>query len=207
MALASCRPVEFLDYTSQMRALRADFESAVKSFLANYSAFVDNSRIRLNGLFNESDYPSASEIRTRFAFAVRVLPMPDARDFRIELADGQADAIRAEIEASTKAALNSAMRDAWQRIADNVGRMVERLTAFKPGEKGTRAEGIFRDSLVENVRELVALLPTFNLTDDAALAAVAARMESELCQHSAEELREVRGAPHRHCGVGEGNPS
>lgn len=180
----------YMAYSSELREHRIAFESAVETFLAGYPDFVADAEGRLNGLFNLADYPAANEIRTRFAFAVRMLPMPVADDFRVAIGDGQAATIRAEIEQATREALDGAMRDAWNRVVDTVGRMVERLNAYKPGADGTRAEGIFRDSLVENVRELVALLPSFNLTDDAFLTATVARLEAELCQHTAADLRE-----------------
>jgi hypothetical protein len=71
--------------------------------------------------------------------------------------------------------------------------MAEKLKAFKPAQGGDRAEGIFRDSLVENVRELVAVLPSLNITGDPTLAAVAARMEA-LCRDDADELRDNAAA-------------
>ena len=52
----------YLAYSETMRGLRSDFELAVELFLASYPSFVDDARQRLNGMFNESDYPSASEI-------------------------------------------------------------------------------------------------------------------------------------------------
>ena len=52
----------YLAYTETMRGLRADFESAVETFLANYPSFVDDAKRELNGLFDPADYPSASEI-------------------------------------------------------------------------------------------------------------------------------------------------
>ena len=84
------------------------------------------------------------------------------------------------------------MRDAWERVTTVLAKMIERLNEYTPSAgKGDRAKGIFRDSLVENVRELIAVLPSFNLTGDSFLATLADRMERELCAHEAEELREL----------------
>lgn len=181
----------YASYSDSMRRLRVDFESAVDAFAAQYDSFVDDARVRLNGMFRDDDYPTAAEIRSKFGFAVRVLPMPDASDFRAQISDNQAATIRSEIEESTRVALQVAMGDAWQRVTECVSRMVERLNAYKPqAAKGLRAEGIFRDSLVENVRDLVEILPGFNLTGDAFLAQTIARMETDLCSHSADDLRD-----------------
>lgn len=181
----------YLAYANCMRDLRGKFDAAVSEFVGNYAAFVADSQARLGTMFNAADYPPADEIRTRFAFGVNILPMPDAGDFRVDLAEGQAEAIRADIAARMQEATDAAMRDVFQRVADKVGAMVERLNAYKPGAgKGDKAEGIFRDSLVENVRDLVALLPSLNLTGDPALDAIGQRMAQELCRHDADALRD-----------------
>jgi hypothetical protein len=180
----------FEAYSNAMRDLRHAFEAAVAAFVAAYPSYVDDARVRLNGMFDPADYPEASEIADRFAFGVRILPVPDAADFRVDLADAQAAEIRAAIESAARDALANATRDAWQRVAEVTGRMVERLNAFKPGGPNGRAENVFRDSLVENVRELASILPGLNLTNDPALARIAERMESDLCQHDAADLRD-----------------
>lgn len=180
----------YADFAPRMGRLRDEFNAAVDAFVAGYPAYVDAARVRLNGMWRAEDYPAVSEIRSRFSFSVRVLPVPDAGDFRVDVGDAAAAEIRAAVERDTRAALETAMRDAWARVAETVGRMAERLAAYKPGADGSRAEGIFRDSLVENVRDLAAILPGLNLTNDPALSAVADRMARELCQHGADDLRE-----------------
>lgn len=178
-------------YSQTMREHRVAFESAVDGFLAGYDSFVDEARVSLGRMFKESDYPSREDMWDKFAFRVRMLPMPDSADFRADLSDNQLEEVRRDIEESTKESLQLAMGDAWSRINVAVSKMVERLNAYRPARgKGDKSEGVFRDSLVENVRDLVSILPAFNLTNDAAFAAVVARMESDLCASDAESLRE-----------------
>lgn len=179
----------YATYSETMRRIRHDFEGAVEEFISGYPTFVEAARVRLGTMFDANDYPDVSEIRARFTFNVRVLPMPDASDFRVELATSQAEEIRAEIQATQKAALEGAMADAWRRISETVGRMAERLSAYKPATVTAKGENAFRDSLVVNVRELVAVLPAFNLTADPILADIIARMERDLCGADADRLR------------------
>lgn len=177
-------------YSGEMRKLRHAFDSAVAEFLNAYPAAVADARARLGSLFDPADYPDVSELRRRFSVNVRILPMPDAADFRAALSDEQAARVRAEIERTTREAQELAMADAWKRVQEKLAAMVEKLRGFKPGEPGNKAQGIFRDSLVENVRDLVAVLPAFDLTGSGDMARIAARMESDLIQHDAAELRE-----------------
>lgn len=180
----------FLPYSARLKTLRGEFESAVAAFVRGYPDYVADARVRLNGLFDPADYPAVQDVESRFALAVNVLPMPDSDDFRASIGDAQADAIRADIRAQLDAVQASATRQVYERIAESVGRMAERLAAYKPATGSAKAEGIFRDSLVENVRDLVAVLPALNLTGDAGLAALSDRIAATLTQHDAETLRE-----------------
>lgn len=178
-------------YDAEMREARAEFEAAADEFAAAYPALVAAAPGRLGDLFNPADFPDVQEVRSRFSVRVRTLPMPDAADFRVDMSEAQARSIRAQIEQEAQAALDCAMRDAWQRIADVCGRMVDRLQAFKPAtRKGEKTEGIFRDSLVENIRELVQVLPAFNLTNSPDLERITRRMQDELCKADAADLRD-----------------
>lgn len=176
------------DFMADMRTIKNDFDAAVSKFIAGYPDFVAQAQLDMNGLFNADDYPAPEDIATRFGFRHRIWPMPNAADFRVEIGDAELARVRAEIGADFADAINDAVKDVYSRIADVVGDMAKKLTAFAPDKEG-KARGTFRDSLVENVRELVKILPSLNITGDAALAAIAVKMES-LCFHSADDLRD-----------------
>jgi hypothetical protein len=179
-------------YKESMRKFRVDFESEVDSFVAGYDVLVDEARAILGDLFDLADYPDSQDIRAKFRFGVRIMPMPDSSDFRAQISDHQAAQIRADIERDTREQTKHAMNDAYMRIQGVVAKMVEKLEAYKPARRNSPAEGVFRDSLVTNVRDLVEILPAFNLTADPTFDALVARMESGLCHHP-EDLREDEG--------------
>ena len=181
----------YVEYSAAMRGFQRDYEIAIDDLITRWPEIVREARGRLNGMFNASDYPPQSQLRRLYTFDVKILPCPDATDFRVDMADEHADDIRADIEKRMKAALDDAMKEPMRRIIDVVGHMAERLKAYKPATRdGDKTEGSFRDSLVDNVISLVDLLPAFNLTNDAALADVTARMQQELCHTTAQELRD-----------------
>lgn len=176
------------DFMADMRSVKNDFDAAVAKFVAGYPDFVSQARSDMSGLFDANDYPEPGEIAARFGFRHRIWPMPNAADFRVEIGDAELARVRAEIGADFADAINDAVKDVYSRIADCVGGMAEKLNAFAPEKEG-KARGTFRDSLVDNVRELVKILPSLNITGDAALAGIAVKMES-LCFHDADDLRE-----------------
>ena len=181
----------YASYCEAMRTHREAFESAVSTFIDAYPSLVEQARKDLNGLFSAEDYPDPGEIARRFSFATRLYPVPSAADWRVDLSDEQAETLRADVEHATKEALQLATRDAWERIADVVGRMAERLAGYKPAKaKGEKSEGVFRDSLVSNVRDLVTLLPVLNISQNPRMAAICERMELDLCEWDADALRD-----------------
>ena len=185
----------YADYANKMRELRLAYNDAADVFAGKYPAMVEDARRRLNGMFHANEYPAPSQIRGLFDFDVKILPCPDAKDFRVDLAQEHAEDIRADIEARMQKALQDAMQEPVRRIIEVVGHMAERLRAYKPAaRKGDRTEGQFRDTLVQNVRDLVDLLPAFNLTGDRALAQITERMKNELCVTDADDLRDDRRA-------------
>jgi Protein of unknown function (DUF3150) len=185
----------YFEYAEKMRELGREWEPAVDEFLAQYPQVIAEARGRLNGLFNEEDYPTPANMRRKFSFTFSVLPMPTAKDFRVELGDAETKRVRAEIEESVNESLRVAMNDVWERLRDVVSRMVERLRAYSMTEKGV--SNPFRDSLVTNIRELLDVLPSLNITQDANLTEVAQKIGAELCRYDADTLREDTSARER----------
>lgn len=181
----------FESYNAEIRKLRSEFAAAVDSFISGYDSYRDQAAIDLGDLFDPTEYPSAHEIRRRFVFDRPFFaPLPSAADFRADIgADMLADE-RAAMESRLTDVYTNAMRDVTARIAETVGHMARTLESYKPaGGKGIRAEGTFKDSLVENVRALVALIPSLNITNDSRIAAIAVEM-AKLCEADASVLRE-----------------
>lgn len=165
------------------------FDAAVGTFIAEYPQLLNAARNRLNTMFKTEDYPSPEELREKYAMTVTVMPVPAASDFRVDMSEAQANMIRADIERNVREATANAMGDVYRRIADVTGRMVERLTAYRPaGGKGDKTEGVFRDSLVENVRDLIDVLPALNIVGDPTLDDIAKEMRA-LVRYPADTLR------------------
>jgi hypothetical protein len=175
----------YAKFTDEFRVLKREFNDAADRFAADFPQFVAERKRELNGLFNAADYPDASEIRSKFKFDITILPFPDAADFRSDLDEDTVAEIRAQLEITSKDAVSKAMEHTGQRIIETVGRMADKLREFKTVEGKC-----FRDSLVENVRELADLLPAFNLTGDNKLTAITDRIVKELCAEEADVLRE-----------------
>jgi hypothetical protein len=172
---------------TELRKEKQKYESLADKFALAYPAMIEDAKKRLNSMFNADDYPDPSVVREKFRFDLNYLPCPDASDFRVSLSSEIMEEMKSDLEAQMKSAVEIGLKDARDRIIHTVGNMAEKLKAYQP-EKGIHGNP-FRDSLVENVRELVDLLPTFNLTNDKNLTKIIHRMETQLCEVDAKELR------------------
>ena len=180
----------YLAHSSWFSAQRQKFDDAVEDFLAMYPSHVNAARVKLNGMFRDEDYPTVSELRGKFKMEINVMPVPNASDFRVDMSAEQAELIRRDIEANVQKATATAVGDVYRRVAECCERMVERLNAYKPAKgKGTKSEGVFRDSLVENVRDLIKIMPSLNITGDVRLAEIADHLQ-EIARFDAKVLRE-----------------
>jgi hypothetical protein len=178
----------FEDFCNKFRKLKREFDAAADDFERAYPEAIEERKRALNGMFKAADYPTPGDIRSKFAFEMKVLPFPDAQDFRADLdADTVAD-IRAEIEKTTVNVADEVLKATTERIVKAVGHMAEKLKEYDNPKK----KSFFLDSLVENVRDLAELLPAFNLTEDPALTAITDRIKKELCVEDAQALRDKK---------------
>ena len=182
-------------YAEAMRRSESEWETAVDSFARDYPAYIDEGRRRLNGLFRSDDYPPAHCIRDRFSFGYNVFPLPSEHDFRVELGEVETARVRESIQNQVNDALDAAMRDVWERMRAVIGHMAERLRAYSVTADGVT--GKFHDTLVENVRQLVDLLPSLNVTANPAIAEFTERMRAELCAYTPQTLRDSQMARER----------
>lgn len=170
----------FLTYSKEMRKLRQQFEIAVKEFIGNYDVYRDEASKKLGGMFRDSDYPGKSEIEHKFGFSTDIEPVPSAVDFRVSLQSKDATRIKKELEARVKERVAVATKELYVRLNTVVGKFADKLAT---------KDAIFRDTLVENVVELVDLLPKLNVGNDPKLERLRKEVQKKLCAFEPDTLR------------------
>jgi hypothetical protein len=183
----------YFTYMEKMRAFTSQFEAAVEEFLQAYPQLIDQAKARLGGMFDHEDYPPVSKLRERFTFQINASPLPVSNNWFLNIAETEMAELRRSTDLRVEQAVTEAMKEVWGRIADKTKKMVDKLTAYRVDpETGKVVDGIFRDSLVENIKDLVDLLPTLNITNDPELAALVLELR-ELTRHDASALRADEG--------------
>jgi hypothetical protein len=180
----------FQDYMAKMGQHRDDHEAAVDAFIAAYDSLVEEARRELGGLFNADDYPDAATLQAKFVFDTELTALDTTGDFRVSMSDAEMEALQAQITKRTEARLNAAMTDVYQRLHEVVAHMADRLKAYKPKRADDdKVENPFRDATLNNVRDIVDLMPKLNITNDPDLDALAAEVRQNLLEADAATLR------------------
>jgi len=172
----------FMQYSDHTRRVAADFERMADTFEVAYPYLREKARERLSDLWREQDYPSIAEIRRKFAFRLEYAPLPAHGDFRLDLPSATLNDLESQVQDRITRATQAAAADCWERLHTVVSNMHERLTDERTG--------IFRDTLVTNVRDLVDVLARLNVTDDPQLEQMRVRVMTQLAVHEPQTLRD-----------------
>lgn len=158
----------FMDYTQSIDQFKREFDQRVRAFLVEYPRLVQEARQRLGTLYDPTDYPDPSEIKDRFEFGVAITPVPSAQDFRVQLNEGYVEQIKSDILQRQQAAQKEAVKHVWGRVREVVERIRETCGKDKPR---------IYDSMMDNARQLVEILPALNLSGDPELNRIADEMK------------------------------
>lgn len=183
----------FMRYREEMRAYQTELETMVADFVECYPALVVESMKLLNGLADSTEYPSADRIADRFGMRVTFRPVPEAGDFRCKLSDDDTAAIRQQITAECNQVIADGMRTLADRVKDIVGTLSARMKDDKPGKDGNPVNA-FRSAVVENVRDLVDILPGLNVSGSKSVDRLIEDMRAELTGYSVERLKDDAAA-------------
>ena len=179
--------VNFVSFTEKMNQFEEEFERLVAEFVTIYPTLISAQALSLGDMFKRSDYPTANEMVTKFAFRIGFLPVPTAGDFRVDIGNEAQEELRTRLNEMAEERIESAMRDIRNRLGEHMKRMSDRLTTdYVQGEAKQRR---FHDSLVDGALELCDLTKALNVVGDPALESARKELEQALLGVTPQELR------------------
>jgi len=176
----------FFDYKQQLGVYEAEFKSRINTFIQQYPNIIQSMVYKLGNLFDRSEYPDADKIESKFNLRYTIMPVPETKDFRVDIADDIREEMQKEYQKAYEGRVETAMSDAWSRLHNTLEHMVDRLSGDD--------KKIFRNSLVDNALELTNLLTRLNVTKDPKLEQARQALEQSLVGVTADDLRESQGA-------------
>ena len=171
----------FMDYKAEANVRRDTFDKMVDNFMVQYPSLVQTANNYLGTLFNAEDYPSPDKVREKFGFRLVFSPVPEAGDFRLQVAEQDLNDLRQQYEESFNLRLSDAMREPWDRLHKLIAGMSEKLTDADGEDENKKR---YHDTLITNAQSLCGMLTHLNITKDPQLEQ--ARRDLELTMLGAD---------------------
>jgi len=131
-------------------------------------------------LANAADYPSAKSIASRFGLDIIVMQLPSTTDWRIDVPKQQLTELKAQAEQDMQTLQKGALQDLYRRLGEAVSHAKDRLS---------KEENVFRNSLFENLKEVVGVVAKLNFTGDPKLEEMRKEIETKLAKQTADVVR------------------
>lgn len=156
-------------------------DQLVQTFLDEYVELREKARFDLNDLFDENEYPMPEVVRAKFTCSFEVMPLPDTSDFRVieGLGDEELARLQADAEAKANARVAEATSTTVKRALEALKIAVDRLSDYTRKEDNDEKRAYY-ESWVNNAKEMAALLPQLNLTNDPAITAIAEEIKQAM---------------------------
>lgn len=184
---------EFQHVKDELVSFQAEFNKAVNKLCAGHDALVKTAKQRVGDLFEHVDFPtSGKEFKAKYSFDFTVGKLQDTdADIRIAgLSKAQAEELKQSMVTDYAAKTQRVKQEVVKRLEDVIGKMAKTLrkkqVELVDGSKGV----LFRDSLIENVRELAEIAPSLNVTRSAKVADAIAAMTKLVQDTKAQDVRD-----------------
>lgn len=182
---------KFFDFSEEVRALQDKRQMQVNILLAQYLDLKELDKVRVAN-YKESDYPSLEKLRSRYRCEVHTDFLPDLDDIRTKLRSHEVDSIRKE-QMEKELDKQIAARD--ERIKYGIKSVIARIQALVKTLADTlkaagTEKGRFKDTLVDNIKDLLGTIPTLNITNDQELNDLAEEAKEQLTYYDGPTLRE-----------------
>jgi len=177
----------FDKYLGEMSRLKRVALASLDKFIDEYPAAVIQARTNLAALA-DADYPSVTEVRASFRVSFDFEPIPAGTQFQ-GLPDAMLGKLSKGLAAKQSRMAATASAAMWEQVRERVNHMVGRLT--ETDAKGDAAT--FRASTVEDVRELMILIPGWNVAQDPRAAEITRDISDMLAGVDAKALRKSEG--------------
>jgi hypothetical protein len=162
-------------YQIEMAQIKSDFDYTVDLFCKKYDDLKLSASQRLGELYDDADYPSAEDVKSRYKIHTSVSPMPKADDFRVaELSDADIQAVKKSYEVEINERIVDAVDGLIQRLFDATNHMYKSLIEGRS----------FHQSSFDKLRDLIELAPSLNVTKDPEIDNLINRLSNECSIHS-----------------------
>jgi|TARA_R110000803_G_scaffold199069_1_gene262978 hypothetical protein len=180
----------FMDFNSELKAKQDKFQKMKHEFIKVYPQLLQVAQNYQGHLFNPQDYPHPDELYDKFDFRATFTPIPEASDFRLDVAEEELAELKVQYENTYESRINLAMQDTWARLHTVLTNMSAKLTDVTNPD-GTVQDKRYHKTLVTNATELCSMLTHLNITNDSKLELARQDLERVMVNADIDTLKEV----------------
>jgi hypothetical protein len=173
----------YFEFAKEMRDRISKALLAADRLEQNWDKLVQEDMHRLGPLANAADYPTASTLRSKYDVDLKFFPIPTTGDFRIAISEEDKE----QLEKAIHDAEANVSKYLLMQLLDPVKSFVDKM-AIPIGDKGS----VFRNTLIENLTDVVNRLPRLNINQDEEIRQVIEDIKNSITAyaHNPDVLRE-----------------
>lgn len=173
-------------YTMIQSEVQDQFVLAVNRFVSIYPSILEMAPDRLGKAFKEEDFPTAAQIKTFFEYKIKLVPVPDLNDWRLDgLTNEDTDQIRSDIENDVRSMFNTATRELYDKARSVLEKVANQAKEYKGGP----GSSTLRDATIDSLKEMAELIPLMNVTNDPVLFDIGKEMTDNFTNIVGSDLR------------------
>ena len=175
----------FFSYQKHMTERETQWHDLTPAFLDVYQYAISQAQAKLGSLFYQAEYPTPDALARKFRFSINYLPLPEQGDFRLDVTANTNTDLAEHYDTFYRERLENSYKEVWNRLFKILKNMSDRLDYADTEDKK-----IFRDSLVENVLEMIELLEQFNVSNNSQMSSARLALEEAMYGVTPDALRE-----------------
>jgi len=171
-------------FEEQLKEYQKKFSTAVQKVIDDYSDNIEDAKkknVGLGDLFNESDYLSADELKTRYIFdhEIGIINEFNADDIRVSISEDVKSNIVSTAQERNKRVQKNADRHTAKQLVSNIEKLANALEKFDPNDKTKHP---LRDSSFNDLRDMLDTIDDYLLTDDDDLKSTVADLQKDIAK-------------------------
>lgn len=178
----------FLEFDEQMKLYENEFVLKVNEFIQIYPSLITAQAMALGQMFNRAEFPDVKDIARKFDFRVTYMPLPTAGDFRVDVGIAAQEELKTKLNQVYEKRISAAIDEVRERLTESVSHLAEQLTVEYEGSKAKPRR--FYESTLETAKNLCAIVPALNITNDPKIEEVRADLERIIGGITADVVRD-----------------
>ena len=170
----------FQNYIAGMRKREQEARVAEEKIFQNWEEIKRTGMLLLGKIANPTDYPTLEQLKGKFDFRLTILPIPETADWRVDVPKDELAGLQRDAEKALSEVQANFVKELWERLGEVVEKCHERLS---------KDDATFKNSLFENIKKLIAILPKLNVTNDPKVAEMQKEIEAKLAKQTPDEVR------------------